>query len=263
VRSARTILAIATILAATASAAHAQSPSGQAMPGTISGWRQTLADDFTGSTLSSKWNAYWGQPGGDPGGWWDPSHVTVGNGVLTLRTYSDPTACVFAWGCTAINNEVSGGLKGTLAQTYGKYEVRFRIADGQGVAFAALLWPANNSWPPEIDFAEDNGANPRTTNYATLHYGPNNTQVGKSINVDMTQWHTLGVEWTKGQLAYTLDGKTWATVKNSQVPSIPMNLAVQTQAWGPGNSWEQPVTAATPAEVDMQIDWIVAYAQSK
>jgi beta-glucanase (GH16 family) len=258
------ILLAAAFLAATASAtapaALAQSPSGQAMPvGNIHGWRQTLADDFTSTTLGSGWSAYWGQPGGDPGGWWDPSHATVANGILTLRTYPDPTACVFSWGCRAAGGEVSGGLKSSLAQTYGKYEVRFRIDHGQGVAFAALLWPASNTWPPEIDFAEDNGADPRTTNFATLHYGANNTQVSRSIAVDLTQWHTLGVEWTKGRVAYTLDGRTWATVTNSHVPSIPMKLAVQTQAWGSGNSWEQPITSSTPAEVDMQIDWIVAY----
>lgn len=232
--------------------------------GNISGWRQTLADDFTTNDLQSNWGGgYWGQPGGDPGGWWDPSHDVISGGLLSLRTYQDPAACVLAWGCTAINNYVSGGVKSSLAQTYGKYEVRFRIDAATGVAPVALLWPATNTWPPEIDFAEDNGANPRTTNYATLHYGTNNTQVGNSVKVNMTQWHTLGVAWTKGQLAYTLDGQTWATVRNSKVPSVPMNLAIQTQAWGSTNSWEQPVNATTPAEADMQVDWVVAYAQSR
>jgi hypothetical protein len=255
-----TVIAAVVLGLAAASSASA-SPSGQAMPiGNLPGWHQVLADDFAGTTLSGSWNADRGQPGGDPAGWWDPSHVTVGDGLLTLRTYPDPTACVLLWGCTAINDEVSGGLKSTLAQVYGKYLVRFRMDRGAGVALAALLRPADDSWPPEIDFAEDNGADPPTTDYATLHYGAADTQITDAVDVNLSQWHTLGVVWTRGELVYTLDGRDWATVRDGGVPSSPMRLAVQTQAWGGGDSWEQSVNGGTPAEVDMQVDWIVAYS---
>ena len=42
-----------------------------------------------------------------------------------------------------------------------------------------------------------------------------------------------------------------------------MNLALQMQTWETPNNWEQEVTSATPAEVDMQVDWVVAYAKSR
>jgi Glycosyl hydrolases family 16 len=231
------------------------SPSGVPMPtGNIPGWRQVFADDFTGSTLnSSHWRTYSGQPGGDPGGWFDPHHVSVSNGMLVISGYKDP-ADGGKW--------ATGGLSSSpgLVQTFGKYLVRFRFDSGVGIAHVILLWPADNSWPPEVDLSEDNGSN-RQTDWATLHYGPNNTQIQNSLAVDLTQWHTLGVEWTPGRLVYTIDGRDWAIETGSQVPAVPMVLDIQTQAWACGTStWEQCPTATTPAHVNLYADWAVAYA---
>jgi Glycosyl hydrolases family 16 len=232
-------------------------PSGEPMPtGDLPGWRQVFADDFDGTTLNlSRWRTYSGHPGGDPGGWWAPSHVTVANGSLILSGYRDP-AHGDGW--------TTGGVSSSpgLVQTYGKYLVRFRFDSGVGIAHAILLWPADNSWPPEIDFSEDNGAN-RRTDYATLHYGATNAQLQHSLSVDLTKWHTLGVEWTPGQLVYTIDGRDWATVTSPDVPSIPMVLDIQTQAWACGtNTWEQCPNATTPSHVNLYVDWVVAYART-
>jgi beta-glucanase (GH16 family) len=238
-------------------AGAAGSPSGVAMPvGNLPGWRQVLADDFTGATLdSSRWRLYWGQPGGDPGGWFDPNHVSVSKGQLVISGYRD-RADGGKWATGGISDSPG------LVQTYGKYLVRFRFDAGQGIAHAILLWPADNSWPPEIDFSEDNGSN-RQTAYGTLHYGANNTQVQSHLAVNLTQWHTLGVQWTPGSLVYTLDGRAWASVKNAQVPSIPMTLDIQTQAWACGTStWEQCPSASTPSHVNLYVDWAVAYSMS-
>jgi beta-glucanase (GH16 family) len=238
-------------------AASAAGPSGVRMPvGDLPGWHQVFADDFTGSTLNTGlWRLYWGEPGGDPGGWFDPGHVSVSGGKLVIGAYRDP-ADGGRW--------ATGGVSSSpgLAQTYGKYLVRFRFDSGEGIAHAILLWPADNAWPPEIDFSEDNGAG-RQTDYATLHYGAANTMIGDQTPVDLTRWHTLGVEWTPGKLVYTLDGRAWATVANAHVPSTPMALDIQTQAWACGTStWEQCPNASTPAHVNLYVDWAVAYAMN-
>ncbi len=159
-------------------AAGAADPSGIPMPtAPIRGWREVFADDFTGSTLNTDlWRTYWGQPGGDPGGWFDPSHVSVSNGELVLSGYQDP-ADGGKWATAGVSSSPG------LVQTYGKYLVRFRFDAGVGIAHAILLWPADNSWPPEIDFSEDNGAN-RQTDYATLHFGSSNTQVQRSVGCE-------------------------------------------------------------------------------
>jgi len=236
-------------------------PSGVPIPiGNLPGWQRVFADDFTASTLSSRWKSYWGVPGGDPGGFFDPTHVTESGGQLVISAFKDPTDIAYDAGP---NTYVTGGVSSSpsFAQTYGKYLVRFKFDAGVGIAHAILLWPATNTWPPEIDFSEDNGANRQTT-YATLHYGPNNTQVQRSTPVNLTQWHTLGVQWTAGHLVYTLDGKNWATVTNTNVPSTPMNLDIQTQAWACGTStWEQCPNSTTPAQVNLDVDWVVAYAR--
>ncbi len=236
----------------------ARYPSGLAMPtAPVSSWRKVFADDFTGSKLDpGRWRTYAGQPGSDTGGWFDRTHVSVSNGELVISEYRDP-ADGGKW--------ATGGVSSSrgLIQTYGKYLVRFRFDAGAGISHAILLWPADESWPPEVDFSEDNGEDRQTT-YATLHHGALNTMIHNQVEVDLTKWHTVGVTWTRGKLVYTLDGRRWATVRSKHVPSIPMVLDIQTQAWATGiNNWERGVDATTPANVNLYVDWVVAYAPRK
>jgi beta-glucanase (GH16 family) len=222
--------------------------------GNIPGWRQVFTDDFSGRTLdASKWRLYWGKPGGDPAGWFDPRHVTVSNGMLVISAYRDRRDG---------GKWATGGLSSSpgLVQTYGKYLVRFRLDPGIGVGHAALLMPANNSWPPEIDFSEDNGSG-RTGTLATLHYGKQDThQDAYLAGVNLTQWHTLGVEWSPGKLQYTIDGRIWKTMAGSAVPALPMVLDLQTQTWPCSGTWGRCPNASTPRVVKMYVDWVVAYA---
>jgi beta-glucanase (GH16 family) len=223
--------------------------------GNIPGWRQVLADDFSGSSLNSaKWYPYGSsEPGGDPGAWFLPSHVSVSGGDLVISTYRDPAAGGL-WTSGGVTSEPG------LLQTYGKYLVRFRFPPGHGIAHGLMLLPANGAWPPEIDFSEDNGQE-RNIDTATLHYGAQNTMEHATVATDLTQWHTLGLEWTKEKLVYTVDGREWGRMEGSNVPSIPMVLALETQAWSCGvNGWEACPDASTPASVNLYVDWVVAYA---
>jgi beta-glucanase (GH16 family) len=220
--------------------------------GDIAGWKQVFADDFTGSTPGSKWGSYSGQPGGNPAGWWMPSHTTTQNGKLTLDGYLDG------------GKNASGGTSAWSASqlTYGKYEVRFRADVGRGYGYAFLLWPASGKWPVdgEIDFAEDGGTDRQGTT-ATLHYGASNSQIARDLKADFSSWHTIGVEWTAGKLVYTLDGKPWSTVTGSMVPSTPMFLAVQQMAL-PCTQWTACVDSTTPAHTKIEIDWVAVYSPS-
>ncbi|HEY7138094.1 MAG TPA: glycoside hydrolase family 16 protein [Acidimicrobiia bacterium] len=228
-------------------------PSGAPMPvGDVPGWHQVFRDDFLGSSLNQHaWGAYEGQPAGDPGGWWDPSHVVVRGGTVQLATYRDPR-----FG----RRWVSGGMSSAhaLRQTYGKYLVRFRVDAGDGVALVLLLWPAADMWPPEIDFGESGGGS-RQEMSATLHYGTTDHQIQRSVSADFTRWHTMGVEWTPGRLQYTLDGRVWATIDSPAVPAIPMEMDAQAQAGTCGDRWAPCPDATTPGRVDAEIDWVVAY----
>ena len=112
-----------------------------------------------------------------------------------------------------------------------------RVDNGQGVSVVALLWPTADTWPPEIDFTEDNGAAPRTYDTATEHWGTatDPLAVNNTLAVNLTQWHTVGVEWSPGKIVYTMDGTPWATETNANVSDVPMQLAIQTQAWQCGS----------------------------
>jgi beta-glucanase (GH16 family) len=218
------------------------------------GWHRVFADDFSHGLKPSRWGRYSGQPGGDPGGWWDPSHVVVRNGVLNLETYRDPK-----FG----GRWVSGGVSSApaLKQTYGKYEARLRVDRGKGVAAILLLWPVRNVWPPEIDFFEDGGATSRRSEMsATLHYGSDDSQIHRTAHTDFTRWHTVGVEWSPRKLVYTIDGRRWAIVRSRHVPRQRMEMDIQSQAGTCGDRWTPCPDASTPRRVTLQVDWVVAYA---
>jgi hypothetical protein len=231
------------------------SPSGVALPvGDLPGWKQIVAEDFSGSTIPAGWGTYEGTPGGEPNGQWLNSHATVGNNVLTLA--GSQVGSKFATGGIMAAGPSVGGL------TYGKYNVRFRINKGHGVKYAALLWPKNENWPVdgEIDFAEDGGGN-RDGLTGTVHYGADNSQIQRDLTGDFSTWNTLGVEWTPSKIVYTLNDKPWATVTGSAVPHTAMNLALQTQA-GTCGSWvgASCPDSTTPTHVDLQVDWVTEYA---
>jgi beta-glucanase (GH16 family) len=224
------------------------------------GWRLVFEDDFTGTALdTAKWYAYSGHPSGQPDSYYDPSHVIVRDGMMVLEASRDP-----AHGGAWTTGGVSNGR--ALSQTYGRYEVRFRMDRGLGVTYTAMLWPSSNTWPPEIDFAEDDSAMRSTVNAFEHFAKPNGTdgQFVDRTSVNMTAWHTLGVNWTPGRVVYTIDGLPWATEANRYVSHVPMALDLETVAITcDGRNTGQCIEPSTPAAVDMDIDWVVEYAMNR
>lgn len=205
------------------------------------------SDDFHRQDLRYHWGPYGGQPGGDPGGWWMPSHITVSRGKLVLNGYRDR------------GKYATGGLKllhGLPALKYGKVLVRYRAEPGP-YAYAFLLWPSDNSWPPEIDFAEDNGGD-RSMITASLHYkaGGRHKVVRRSVKADFTRWHTVGVRWSPGKITYLLDGKAWATVSSARVPGRRMHVALQQQAWPCNHGWYKVCPNRKSPPNRIFVDWI-------
>lgn len=243
------IAALALMLGIGTASAQSTSPSGEPAPtASLPGWRLLFTDEFNGSRLG-RWEAYSGRPGGAPNAQWDPAHCVVRNGVLEMQTYRNPKYPGKWTSCGVWNTAVS--------QTYGKYLVRFRCEEGEGIACIGLLWPTRAGWPPEIDFFEDAGEPGRKRMKATLHYtsGGQHRMIGKHVSADFTQWHTMGVEWTRRTLRYTIDGRVWGEVVHSGVPNVPHNLVLQTQMWTP--------TPRTPPRQTMHVDWVAVYAPTR
>ena len=131
---------------------------------------------------------------------------------------------------------------------------------GLQISNILLLWPAdNNVWPPEIDFYEDAGGS-RSSYTASLHPGPNGNDccvVRRVLTNAATQWHTYGVMWTPSSITYTIDGKVWGSVQQSDVsdpgqwPNISMNLDLQSQNLGS----DQPSGSIET----MTVAWVAEY----
>lgn len=227
------------------------------------GWRLVFTDDFDRASLGADWGAYSGQPGGDPYSTWAASHVELRDGHLVLRGYREKGT----W--------VTGGVSNyPVTQRYGRWEVRFRADASDEITYHFLLWPKDETWPPEIDFAEDFGG-PRDGITAFVHYldGASRQKVQRSVpegDHDFTDWQTVAVEWTQTEIRFLLNGDVWGTVTADQVgdgyPRGPMWLGLQAQSggcqrqqdWGFGSGC--PSSAGTPAEADIEIDWVAVYA---
>lgn len=213
----------------------------------LSAWEQVFVDDFRGTTLGSNWRKYSGVSGNDPHTDWETSQASVGNGVLTLTAHRS--------GRTVKTGGVSLSSK---TQRYGKYVVRMRVDKSDEMKYAVLLWP-DSGWPPEIDFAED-GPGDRSSMTTTFHYGLSNTMKHDKVSADFTAWHEVGVEWSPGRIAYTLDGRTWATRSMSQVPSTSMWLAIQQQAAGCTRD-SSKCDSDWSTDHRVQVDWVAVYAR--
>jgi beta-glucanase (GH16 family) len=159
---------------------------------------------------------------------------------------------------------VNGGLRVTNAADgtpYGRYLVRFRIDKARGVKHVALLWPDSEKWPAdgEVDFSEDQGGNRLMSTAALV---TPSAPIKRTVATDLSQWHVMGVDWTPGQLVYTIDGREWGRVNSPLVPRTAHHLALQTQVKACGSTWDPCPDATTPSEVDMEIDWVAIYRPS-
>lgn len=208
-------------------------------------FRLVQDSEFNGSTLGSKWTVYDGRPRCCQSSW-VPGHASVAAGRLLLDA-------------TKANMRSAGVSLRHQNLTYGRWHVRMRMDAGLGVKMCALLWP-ESGWPPEIDFAESDSSDAaRTQLSSTLHYGAGNTEIRHHLAIDFTRWHTYGVTWMPGLIRYTVDGRTWASVRGSMVPSQPMHFGIQTIVGTSNGSGSQP-DATTPAHVRLHIDFVKVWS---
>jgi len=249
--SSRPSVAVTPTPSATPSGA-ASTGDGSSWPTSVPGWQLTYSTDFPGNGLPSGWDAYNGEPGGDPDGDFQSSDVTVSGGALNLLATPSAQAGVQFYG---------------NPQTYGMYLVRMKgdYEPDLDINNLAILWPAQQGvWPPEVDFYQDLGRT-RQNFSASLHPGPDGNGgccvvASPTQDVNATAWHTYGVQWTPTSMTYTIDGRVWASVSSSslssgtQWPTIPMNLTLQSQNQG---------SAQPSGTIDtMSVAWVAEYSMN-
>jgi hypothetical protein len=230
------------------------SPSGQSMPvGDLPGWRQVFTDDFTSNVALGSW------PGAYAAKWADytyaGSHDT--NGGAEWNTVKDVS--VSAGMADYYLHSESGKaysaaiLPRTPTQTYGRYQVRFKVDPGMTDWKSAwLLWPDDDVWPAhgEIDWPEGDLTG---TMEGFMHYAnPNGGQDWAPSNVAFASgWHTATTEWLPGSVKYYLDGNLVGSFTH-EVSSYPMHWVLQSES----ASGSRPTGSG-----HIKIDWVAVYAR--
>ncbi|MEU0571836.1 glycoside hydrolase family 16 protein [Nonomuraea sp. NPDC005983] len=200
-----------------------------------------VVENFDGTSLDpSKWMIY-----DSPEAAVNPRTgraSTVSGGVLRLR------------GARYGGRDLSGGVASTLAQAYGRWEVRFRAEAGAGYTPVALLWPASDDGPgAEVDFAEI--VDPQRQGGGIFVHSDAGRAL-QQLRADFTTWHTAAVDWLPGRLTFWLDGhRLW----DYQGPHVPgnrrMGLALQNDVVCEPRCRD----ASTPDTVSMYVDWVRIY----
>ncbi|MCO1657246.1 glycoside hydrolase family 16 protein [Pseudonocardia humida] len=209
-------------------------------------WPLLQADEFDGTALNPlTWQPYEGGAAG-----------AVGQRSASNLTVSGGTLKVTSRGLT------SGGMGWQPGQTYGRWEVRARTEAGAGYRPAILLWPDGEDWPigGEIDFLDTPHPDRSETNFV-VHYGAQNSQDGVAVEGDFTGWHTYAVEWAPDHVAGFVDGQeVFRTTDPQKIPTGPMRLTIQQDIGPSEDGWTPAPATTTPAEVQMEVDWVRIYA---
>ncbi len=250
-------------------------------------WKLNWNDEFNEPSVDpTKWTYDLGTGGSNPG-WGNnelesytksPDNVKTENGDLVITAKKDSSEGA---------NYTSARLKteGLFSQKYGKFEIRAKLPTGKGLWPAIWMLPTNpkyGAWAAsgEIDIMELHGSDPSTV-AGTIHYGatwPSNVYTGKSYtlpnNGTAADWHTYGLEWTPGEISWTVDGKVYETQNNwyshglnqpadyaypapfDQPFHFLLNLAV-------GGNFDGNPDSSTQFPAQMKVDYVRAYKMAQ
>lgn len=192
----------------------------------------------------------------------------VDNGVLTLfgRPIPDNRKAQF-WNYEAACGMLSGQL--SHSQTYGYWETRIRITNvSQGHHWGVWMLPANDAWPPEIDILEVVGRKPGDPNvgpgrfHFTGHFDDANGQhTGNGRAVDAPgapdAWYTLGLQWTRDEVVWYLDGKEVHRLGNF-FGTVPAYFLITPEI---GGNWPGPTSSQTVWPMSMDVDYVRIYSR--
>ena len=199
------------------------------------------------------------------------AHIEHGHLVITAQRedLTAPDGAKFLYTSTRLKTQ------GLFSQTYGRFEARIKIPQGQGI------WPAfwmlgeditSNGWPQcgEIDIMENIGREP-ATNHGSLH-GPSSahptSDLTKTISLPSgkklaDKFHLYAVEWEPTAVRFYLDDHLFATFTATDWPAggtwvfdhpffIILNVAV-------GGDWPGSPDSTSRFPQKMLVDYVRVY----
>jgi hypothetical protein len=202
----------------------------------LPGWELLFADSFDTAAAPGQflakypnWDAYeTGWLDTSKRGSYDVNRLSVKNGVLDIGLGVDangkPRSAV---PYPLINGR---GHKSESAQTYGRYEVRFRADAVKGYKTAFLLWPESEVWPRdgEIDFPEG-GVDSTISAFMHRQDGTSGgDQDAFSSNATYESWQTATIEWSPNVVRFLLNGQVVGE-STKRIPNTPMRWVLQTE----------------------------------
>lgn len=222
-------------------------------PGTqIPGWTLKFSEEFDGQALNySKWSPH--APGKLIVGGiqtWVPGAIKVSDGQAHIVARKTGTG--FTSGILTTFD--------TFAQTYGRFEIRFRIPSGRGLEPLFQLLPVPTGDTPSIDVMDVIGSEPSkalfTNRWGDAH--ASRSYSGSYPVADLSVgFHIITAEWDADQIVWTVDGVERFHSFDG-VPHQPMyltvSLGVGTEAAG-----EPDTEANLPAVLD--VDYIRVFAR--
>lgn len=200
------------------------------------GWKRVWSDEFDGTAIDkTKWdfdigNGFYNYDAGQwIGGWGndelqyytrESDNVFVKDGILHIRALKESLhGCGYT--SARLKSRKRDGSK-LFCQKYGRFEFRAKLPIGKGVWPALWMLPQEEkygTWPAsgEIDIMEARGQEPSKV-LGTLHFGsrwPANTHLSKEHVLPdsgtIANFHIYAVEWTPGEIRWSVDGHVYAT----------------------------------------------------
>ncbi len=224
----------------------------------VPGWGSPVfQEEFSGNTVDqSIWQVgNWANDANGEAQYYHPDQVTVWNDSLHLRADYDPN-----W---TYGRQYNSGLVRTWQEwSYGRFEVRANLPNGQGFWPAIWLLPRSVNWPTggEIDIMEARGDQPYTMSSA-LHWGydSNSRQYRSEIYESGANfqegYHDYAVEWEVGTVRFYVDGVEHMTLYEPDVgiPGTPKSLILNLAV---GGNYSGYPDATTPFPNGFDIDYV-------
>ncbi len=229
-------------------------------------WIPTLADDFNGTALDlSLWTPH------DPFGLtrdrelqaYTGDAVTVSGGQLHIAARRVPAGQPVKY--DGKDREYLSGVISTFgmfAQTYGRFEIRFRAPTGPGLRPGFLLLPVPVGTLPQINVFKTTGSAPARIFFAN-RWGTEQTERSwaDSFTVpDLSNgFHTVAVEWERDHITWFVNGKkTFESVDG--IPRQPMYLLIDLAV---GGRLANVPDTTTPLPASFDVNYVRVYKRAE
>ncbi len=221
-------------------------------------WILTFRDEFNGSDIDFlHWTPH------DPSGEernrelqaYMPANVQFGGGSAHLiarrekATYDGHLRIFTSGTMTTV---------GLFAQTYGRFVIRCRAAEGSGFESSFSLLPVPNGELPAITLVDIRGADASLAHFANRWGDPMTERSydgSYAIGKTSDGFHEFAIEWDAQKIAWFIDGRErFRSVEG--IPHQPMYLALRLAVGGSGAG---RVDETTPFPASFDVDYIRLY----